>query len=440
MFDAVKKRIAGLFAATALVAVFAASTVSPVFAKTSPSPPLQSWSAGSPNVAIELRDSKTPVDITSVKIVYNVPHFPSVSDKTDVNYRATVDTEYTLSNPTDEEITVKLSLQEQSAPDYFSGGRQDGVIITVGGEEISYGTMDDEMRSYGFYKPDTPVHTFKVSRADNIEDGWYKGSIIKDATKARYIASNYEGGFAHSIYNSYFYIVGDLSAVDFSAGALYNDNGEKINAPFEVKEADSVKTLKDFILGYKDKTSQISDVDYYNHIVSQFSNTENVCQVSVVTNAYIGNLENHYEYPVTIGPHGSVTTNIKTPVYPHMRSASSASYEYNLYGLRSGWNTVGKLEVEIITNYSIEDYYNVFQKTDTGYKAVYDSPERYFDVTLYEAGAGNNYTGGDIAEGSDDGWAITLLVVLGVVIILPFVAGGIALTVVLVKNRKKKNN
>ena len=196
-----KKKIAGLITAfIGLVAVVGAS-VSSAFAY---KPSYDEYRAGSENYGLLRCEGDASLDVKKLKLTFDIPSLPQVNDGTDINYRSKVTSEYTLYNPADEAVTARLLVPELEKPNYFGENPEVVPVIKVNGEGVqttvrhlayeSYGrregvTLLNDWYSDGFFNPDLPVHTYKITGNANLTSAYLEGDIITDFTKARYITN-----------------------------------------------------------------------------------------------------------------------------------------------------------------------------------------------------------------------------------------------------------
>ena len=176
-------------------------------------------------------------------------------------------------------------------------------------------------------------------------------------------------------------------------------------------------------------------MDWYNCILSRFSNGESVCAKSDLDTSH---LKKYYEYTVDIAPKGELVTSFTAPVYPDVYSTDRCNYYYNTASAIC-WGGFGKMEVEINTDFYIANSAENFQKTDTGYKAVYSVVPYgtlYFSLSRsYSGNAGGDYTS-DMTAG--DAFGITLLVLTIMRGAIFFIGGGISFIVLMVKKSKRR--
>ncbi len=434
-----KKRIAGLVAALICFIAVVGASVSSAFAY-KPSY-YDEYRMGSDNYGIFQSYEDPSVYVKKMKLIYDIPSLPQVDDYSDINYRSKVTSEYTLYNPADEAVSVRLFAQEMERPNYFGNNPDVTPSIKVNGEEVETVvrhfalTVSDEWYSDAFFNPDLPVHTYKINASPNLTYAYLKGDIISDFTKARYIADDsneFSCRYTTDGENN-FYILGDDTAVNFDALSFYDyDRYElvKINDLFTLEKVETT-TLKELVLKSLRPVDGISELDWYNGILASFSNSECVCSKYALT---ASNLRKYYQYTVDIAPKGEIVTSVTTPVYPNVLSSSNCDYFYNIED--SAWGGFGKLEVEINTDFYIASNAENFQKTDTGYKTVYSVVPYgtvYFSLNREYAGNAN----GNGSQNGESSVGVTILILFLVRFMLFVVAGGIAFIVIMVKKNKR---
>lgn len=387
----------------------------------------------------------TPITVKGMKLVFDISDFPQINSDSGINYRSTVTGEYTLYNPTEQTATANLVIAEPERPNYFKDDFDRSPKITVNGEavapQIRYSrnrTFSDEWYADSFFSPDLPVHIYKIKA--NVSYAYLKGDIISDYSKARYIADDsteFTCNYAADGENV-FYILGDDTAADFSALSFYdynNFNLVKISDKFELEKVESI-TLKELVLKFNQPADGINDLDWYNGVLAGFSNGECVCTKYDLSE---NRLRKYYAYSVEIASHGELVTRVTQPVLPDV---SSDECYYNFFTASAySWKGFGKLEIQINTDFYIFNCPENFQKSETGYKAVYPMVPHgtvYFSLKRsYSGNIGNNFTGGSEQEYKIGEVAAGFLVVSFLVrIAIFFVGGGISFVVLMVKKSR----
>lgn len=446
-----KKKIAGIFAAFISLVVVVGASVSSAFAYR---PSYDEYRMGSVSNGILCCRGDASLDVKNLKLIYNVLSLPQVDDYTDVNYRSKVTSEYTLYNPANETVTVRLVVPEMEKPNYFGNNPDVTPVVTVNGTEVQTEVrhtakdydkggveLSDDWYSDAFFNPELPVHTYKINASANMTFAYLKGDIITDYTKARYIADEWDEfscRYSKDGENT-FYILGDDSAVKFDALSFYDYNGynlERISDKFDVEKVETI-TLAELMLRSVRPVDGISDLDWYNGMLASFSNGECVCTKFDLN---VNNLKKYYQYTVEIAPKGEIVTSVTLPVYPDIFSSDKCDYSYNLASAAC-WGGFGKIEVEINTDFYISETAKDYQKTDTGYKTVYSvAPSGTIFFSLNRNYAGNQNSSNSTSSGNSTGSVIgiTILVSLLVRVIIFFIGGGISFIVLMVKKSKQR--
>lgn len=447
-----KKKIAGLFAAfLSLVAVVGASVGSAFALRVS----YDEYRMGSVSSGILCCRGDASLDVKKLKLTYDVPSLPQTDDLTDVNYRSTVTSEYTLYNPANETVTARLVVPEMQKPNYFGNNPDVTPVVTVNGTEVQTVArhtardydkggveISDDWYWDAFFNPELPVHTYKISAGANLSFAYLKGDIITDYTKARYIADGYDEFSCNYSKDgdNIFYILGDDSTVNFDALSFYDYNRYdlvKINDKFTYEKVETI-TLEELVLKSVRPVDGISELDWYNGMLASFSNGECVC---TKFDLEVNNLKKYYQYTVEIAPKSDIVTSVTLPVYPDIYSSDKCDYTYNLASAAC-WGGFGKIEVEINTAFYIsETGAKDFQKTDTGYKTVYSvAPQGTIFFSLNRNYSGNSGGSDKTISSSTVGSVIgtIILVSIGVRFLVFLIGGGISFIVLMVKKSKQR--
>ena len=386
----------------------------------------------------------TPIMVKGMKLIFDITDFPQV-DESGINYRSTVTSEYTLYNPTNETVVEKLVIPELERPNYFNEDFDLSPKVKVNGElketQIRHSpTASDEWYSDNFFSPGLPVHKYKIT--SNVSYAYLKGDIITDYTKARYISDGYDEFSCNytSDGDNTFYILGDETAVNLDALSFYdynNFNLVKISDKFELEKVE-MTTLKDLVLSYNSASSGISDLDWYNGILAKFSNGESVCAKYSLSQAV---LKKYYVYSVEVEPNGEIVTSITQPTLPDVNGDRECYYNFDTL-CSYNWKGFGKLEIQINTDFYIDYCPSNFQKSETGYTAVYPMSPNALTFSLnrnYSGNPVNNYPGGSNTEYTVGG-VIAGMILISILVrfALLFFGGGITFIVLMVKRSKQK--
>lgn len=356
-----------------------------------------------------------PVKVLREKLTLRIHAFPAPNASGDADVTA----EYTLRNPLEEEIRVRLMFPVGQAYDYINAdGRYS---VTVNGEKTSV------IRRFSYPKY-SDFHT--QEEMSKLQDGFFTdafwrpelhvteyGFTIADAPEGAAVKLTYRGEYpallfapdGQEIYASavpeasalQFYAVGDFRVAVFGGEAQSFDcvliDGDT-DAPLQDVRWEQTErgtdTMRAFLKAYAPKDSPISETDRYNAAVQwlrQFS--QDSPQGRLLSADPDLFFEDHsfmewYEYSLAFAPGETLVNTVTAPFSPDVDGRyEPAKYDYTyLLSPAAGWADFGGLDVEIQTPYFLLDSsIPGFTKTDSGWRLHTDGlPEKELKLTLSE--------------------------------------------------------
>lgn len=434
---------------TALVAVLSAFVLFPkaqsvtAFANSA-----QRYFFGSDASGVIFRGEESPIVVERETLTFDLSEFPKSyyeSNEEFAEYSGRVEARYTFFNPSEYTVTADLLFPFGYAPSYLAYEYDDdgiGVVfaddtdkydITIDGEPIKktirhtyseireslditeeLDKLCDDYKADEFFSPDMtvtkyiytaealPDYGFFVSFDVAASDGetvfcfprWNALHIFDDVYR--------KGVFVSSDSELELYAIGrplsEPSGSDPTRWGFYTGNGgawdaEKINGSVNLKRVETM-TFKEFALKSREGTSAISDIDFYNamltNIRSSFNETYGVTEYEpdypFYSNGLIYHFMRWYEYEITLAPNQRIVNTVTAPIYPDIDGGwSSDVYNYNyLLSPAKTFRSFGELEIIINTPFFLTDNsLGEFTKTDTGY--VYNTdmlPETELAFTL----------------------------------------------------------
>ncbi len=475
-----------LFAAAALCSAFAARPV-PASANSA-----QSHFSGVNATGAMPADAESPIVIEKELLTLDLGSFPSnyyESAEQLLAYDGRVTAQYTFFNPSEYTVTSKLLFPFGRLPDYADSFYYDEAgnrvtaddtakyDISVDGTKaqtrirhtLSYeyeqfdvqrdlGAVHDEMVADDFFSPTLPVTEYTYAVAD-VDTQTYDAATaafdIPDlgGKTVLYVPQNSswrklsDGKFRHgtSAYTKIvLYALGEPLSLTwkFYQNGATNDR-EQIDGRMLLKGTRTM-TFGEYVLGWRDEASAISEVDWYNAAVAQFKRACDTSPSSVITLPYAEQnlsraLMRWYEYEITFAPGARVTNTVTAPLYPAIDlSWTPAVYNYTyLLSPAKTWKSFGELTVDIHTPYYMTQCsLETFTKTENGYTMSANGlPESELTFTLSSA---------ENPDGPD--WTDNLLsifhtfpfgiIMVAVPVILVLV--GVITVVVICKKRKRK--
>lgn len=440
--ETVKKRTVKILSAIAAALIIAA-TPNGVYASANSA---QSHWRGVDATGATITGENCPIEVTAETLTFDIGEFPqnySSVDYDKTKYSAKVTAEYTFYNPTDMDVTATLVFPFGAQPDYELPDEDDDqgsdaykYDITLDGKAIEkkirytiterYGfdlsrdlkRLLDSYAKDDFFVPDTPVTKYVYT----VGDKQNPSPIAGDKTDA-YAVFDWSGSDGTLIYfpaQNFYYEMTDgigrfgtrvknggsfvLYAIGKPLSHLPNWGIYKsIRAAAEDKICDGITlysatttTFEQFALSYRNENSKVSEVDWYNAVLSTVKGASDKIAYGVLSDFglesrfYDGRrLMRWYEYEITIAPKSSVKNAVTAPIYPAIAldyKPGVYSYTY-LLSPASTWAKFGKLDVVVNTPFYItKNSISGFEKTENGYSASFDGlPEGELEFTLCSA-------------------------------------------------------
>ncbi len=403
----------------------------------------QSWWEGTDGSGVIVTGESSPVVVERETLTFDIQEFPD-SYYQDVEaflaYSGRVTAAYTFYNPSDYTVTARLLFPFGNRPDYdgiydeSSGERLYGMDtekydITIEGEPVEktvrhslslwYKPFDleenlallaDDYIQDDFYNPQLTVtgYTYRADQVNleaygaataafDIEKGledivYYlpgqSGQHIQDGERLRVETGIEENGELFTVY-----VLGEHppAAPEWK---FYEDGGAEDGEEIEgtmTLEGTETMTLREFALRDWNKQSGVSEMDWYNAVVSMMQQETAADDYPVVSlERYAWGLEENlmrwYEYELVIGPGERLVNEVTAPLYPSI----DLVYEPPVYGYTyllspaKTWSEFGELEIVINTPYYlVESGIEGFEKEGEGYVLRLDGlPDGELEFTL----------------------------------------------------------
>lgn len=339
---------------------------------------------------------------------------------------ASVTAEYTLLNPTEDAVEVRLFFPVGQQPAYTDESGAYGVTVngkeaavkrrfsacftrsfSAGDVETDLMKLEDGYTSDPFWRPGLPVtdYTFSFSELDDTRNtlavlcltGGSRALLYDEGDKAYYklewdgkstVRFNIEEGSVCRIA-----VFGESDAA-FSWHFEHADTGEPLSATVSEKEKREL-TLEGFITGLSQENSPVSAADRFNAAAAELRDTfdgaaPDALQVTECLQFTVDeNYMEWYEYTLAFAPGETLTNTVTAPFFPDIDvgwEPPKYSYTY-LLSPAAGWASFGGLDVELHTDaFLLESSLKGFTKTETGWEMHTDSlPEKELELCLSAA-------------------------------------------------------
>lgn len=374
---------------------------------------------GSTAYGVMVGEGQCPIQVLHETLTFDVPHFPDyVSADKSEQYEAKVTADYTLHNPTNDDVTVKLAFPFGQRPNYQFSPIEDEAFM---------------MKSYGVSLNGEPVaiqlrHTFNEARFD----------LLTDLPRLRdgYLQDNFyspELAVTHYVYEVSKINV-TKTAIAYAELLIESDLGEntKIFVPNSLSPRDGdgvhirtdlqmnslIQLIDVYVLGepldtmpewslhfYQEQTPfdaefellDITQMTYYDLAMQEYGENEGITECDWynavtdsflageqdfgVTRTYNGTLDmterlmQWYEYEITVPAGKTVQNSVTAPLFPSInRGYEPSVYEYNyLLSPATTWASFGTLDVIIKTPYYLVLDNEGYESIEGVYQKHYDS-------------------------------------------------------------------
>lgn len=390
---------------------------------------------------VVITDEENPIIVEKEVLTFDIQEFPETYYRTledYMNYSGSVTAQYTLYNPSDYTITSTLLFPFGSEPMYSysydheldqhvrnSDTNKYDVFIddTAIEKKIRYSfnvdlefdleedltQLHDDYKTDDFFYPDLLVTRYDYQLVD-VDHATYQaasaGFDIPEGNHNRYIYFSHLSGW-HTQKNGDIRVSSWCSDSEFvSVYAIgepftelpqwkfYKDGGVKDGQEIEGSAKlikTSTMTFKELLLRNWDSQSGISEIDWYNAMMSEIewessSNNHGIIRFELADFNFNEYLMRWYEYTITLSPKERVINTVTAPLYPSINSDYEPPIYKYIYLLSpaSTWTEFHDLDVYVNTPYHLIDAnHDGSNHTDAGYQYHFDElPDSEFEFTL----------------------------------------------------------
>lgn len=388
----------------------------------------QTYWSGVDSTGSIVTGASSPIVVQHELLTFDISEFPSnyyYEEDDFLAYSGRVSAEYTFHNPSDIEVTATLAFPFGILPDYGYGLNDlNKYGVQINGEDaevtirhtltLPYSQFDpetdipklsDDYITAGIYSPDTTVTVYKWT-VSGIDEEQYRYPAIatdikKDESERVYYLGNQDGGhlqkngdlrISRTIRNKteaaavYLYVFGKPLDT-LPTWKFYQDggveDGEEIDGAATFAGSESM-TLLDFALENYESESGVSQIDWFNAVVCDLSESENSRDYPItVPSGFLSDFSQYlmrwYQYEITLKPGDTLINTVTAPMYPDIDAGYSSSvYTYTyLLSPASTWADFGELDIVVNTPYYMTDCnLSGFEKTENGYKLSLDGLPR----------------------------------------------------------------
>ena len=371
---------------------------------------------GSTAYGVMVGEGQCPIQVLHETLTFDIPHFPDyVSANESEQYEAKVTADYTLYNPSNEDVTVKLAFPFGQGPNYHFSSIEDGAEgygVSLNGQSVEvqlrhtylwgqfelYNDLPKLRDGYAedvFYTPELPVTHYVYSlRKTNVTKAVqaYAELLIESdlGEKTKIFVpdsiSPRDGNGVHIQVDVPYnvkqqildvYVIGEPLEVMPEWKLGFRDLSPSFQAEFTLLSTTEMTYYDLTMLEYEENGS-VMEKDWYNAITDAFIEGKRDFGVA---SSYHGTLDmtgwlmQWYEYEITVPAGKTVQNSVTAPLFPSIdRGYEPSVYLYNyLLSPATTWASFGTLDVIINTPYYLVNDTASFEKVEGGYKKHFDS-------------------------------------------------------------------
>ncbi len=370
---------------------------------------LKSWSGV--NGAALSPAEQCPVRVAREQLTIRVDRLPGLNGAPG---EADVTAEYTLENPTDEEIRVRLMFPVGQKPDYAETNGSYGVAVngketavtrrfsypayTVFNAQRELEKLRDDMISDGFLRPDLPVTEYAFAVNDPPENaaatltytGEYPAIVYFTGEEELFYTSSAENTVEFNAVSAFHVAV--LGGAAQTLTCAFKDG--ETNAPLPDLQAEKTEetqyTLQSFLAANAPADSPIPETDRYNAAVQWLKDADAAGGRLLLAdeNSFLNDtvFMEWYEYTLAFAPGETLVNTVNAPFFPAADARKQPpvfTYTY-LLSPAAGWADFGTLDVEIVTPfYLLDSSLDGFEQKETGFALhTQGLPEKELELTL----------------------------------------------------------
>ncbi len=387
-------------------------------------------------------DENTPLLVEKELLTFDVTEFPKsyyYGFGEPVSYGPSVTAEYTICNPTDEEVTARLLFPFGGTPYYLEAGQiyellssDDRFGITLNGQKTEVELRHSFSEHIGYYEDFVTENELSTLHDGYIRDEFYFPT--QTVTKYTYEASDIvleldyqaeavftlddksgERVYCFPESDSYFlnddgsaevgqwvdadgqlivlYVVGKPLDTPIKWRFYVGGGERRVGGKAELINTETM-TFEEFALRDRDEDSIVSRTDWYNAIVHQTRYILHEDEADNVPLASFGeqfwdfeiDLMQWYDYKITVPAGGKAVNTVCAPIFPDIdEDFSPPVYEFNyLLSPAATWAEFKDLEIVIKTpHYLLSSTPEGFTPSEKGYTLTLDGlPNKELSFTL----------------------------------------------------------
>ena len=432
------------------------------------------WSGSDGSGVIAVYDGgDCPIQVKSETLTFRIPDLPLIRME---NYRSGVTAEYTLYNPTQQDVSLTLFFPVGFRPDYSDVYEENGVSLPgaeaysvtteadgeetsielsfrhtyysgrAGQFEITEQLPSDHYAEDGFYGRDLRVTRYSYTVTAPSDGNYYTFCFIYDCNprKTQVICESGVTGTANGMGVAYaylsagetrevtFYAVGEqLTSADIrtklSVGrgsSSEEASGGSISILTETRQT-FAEFVEDFRPSEQTEYGGVSELDWYNAVVAMLLSGESGMLFLSDDLPLLDYLLLWGEYSITIPAGSSVVSRVSAPLFPGIEGGNY-TYDY-LLSPAWYWGGFGSLTIRIETPYYLSGSSLPFsQKGDALVYSKDSLPMGELSFTLRESK--NAVVPYDPYENISP-TIVTALILLGVVVVIAVVVAIIAIRI-----------
>lgn len=406
------------FAVGAAALLLLSATVMPPAVKASANSAPAYWE-GSPAQGVFTADPACPVRVLHETLTIRLEELPEMSypsAEAFAEYRSSVTAAYTFYNPTASDLTARLFFPFGRRPDFARDEGAEGYFDDAARYDVRVG--EDAVPRRIRYTYSSGFSDFDLSDISRLHDDKKRDGIWTEEAICRTHVFDVGAENEETLVKlTLSYNPARTAILARSASSWGVENGDltlylssedpsfiSFGNPPEVRSAEAVKeevvweVAAGIPLSFRTedapfgefaealRPAQVEEVDWFHALADCMEDRASRYGVIVSGELSEGELARWYDYTLGFPAGETVSNAVTAPFYPDYITSSRYRYAYLLSPARL-WADFGELEINVLTDFEIEDFSLQMEKTENGYYGKRQGlPLEEFTFSVYGGG------------------------------------------------------